>query len=173
MNLIIGIDPGKKGAIAIMDFETGNLMELFNIPYKDKFPDLAEIFLRIGKVLEIYYYNTQNNSEIKGVYFEKITAIGGMGVTSAFTFGLGYGMLMGAFEMTAYQMYWVQPKEWQKRILGGLNHGDKGQAIDYVKQKVINFESFLRTKDKSLISGLADAICICEYGRQELSNKKG
>lgn len=91
----IGIDPGKKGALAIL----GDEIEVY--PY-DK-----------GIYLERL---SQLRGEEAICCLEKVGAMPHQGVTSMFTFGTGFGWLQGVLDAYKIPYELVTPQKWKKEF---------------------------------------------------------
>jgi hypothetical protein len=143
---IIGIDPGKSGGIAWQHYNKPLAVE--KMP--DTLRDLSDLLQDIrsdsgGKIM---------------AYLEQVHAgaFGGggrkMGVTSAFTFGNGFGHLeMG---LTAHDIPFVRirPVEWQTAMqckTGGDKNVSKARAQELIPSI-------------KMTHAIADACLICLYG---------
>lgn len=110
--IYIGIDPGKNGAAALLNHE-GVLMK--TLLFKDStLHDKAETF------------SEWRNFDDGGVVamIEKVASSPQMGVCSAFTFGRGYGEILGILAALRIPYKTVAPGVWQ-RAMGCLSKGDK------------------------------------------------
>ena len=75
----------------------------------------------------------------------------------------GYGILLGILGALKISTVRVTPQAWKKAILAGTKK-DKDAAIEYVNMKYPDFELIL-PRCRKPHDGMADAICIAEYGR--------
>lgn len=146
---IIAIDPGKKGAIVI--FKDGEIIP-FIMPLLGK--DLDE-----KSINSIIY---EHKSDDCCAFIEKVHAMPKQGVTSMFNFGMGYGMLRMALVANRISYQLVTPQAWKKKVLSGLAK-DKSATINYVARKYPNI-NLMPGKKRTPHDGIADAICIGEYG---------
>ena len=95
-------------------------------------------------------------------YIEKVSSSPQMGVTSAFTFGRGYGFLRGLLTAYNYPFEEVLPRKWQASF--GMKKG-KDESNTQWKNR-------LKGKAQQLFPHLkvtlatADALLIAEYGRR-------
>lgn len=144
--LIIGIDPGESGGVSFF-FEDGpivsatpatprDLLDLFN----------KTISAKIGRW----------DSYCPFAYIEKVHSSPQMGVTSAFTFGQGYGALLMLLTCLNIAFEQVTPQKWQK-AMGCMSKGDK----NVTKRRAQ--ELFPELK---ITHATADALLIGEYGRR-------
>ncbi|TXG77607.1 hypothetical protein E6Q11_02440 [Candidatus Dojkabacteria bacterium] len=91
MNLIMGIDPGFKGAVAVLEPISRALKGIWDIP--TKYSELEERTVfdlpALSSLIE------SQATQIKYAFIEKVSAMPSQGVVSMFRFGEGYGMLQG------------------------------------------------------------------------------
>lgn len=135
-----GIDPGAKGAWAVVDSE-GRLIARSEF---SGWTDAAD-FLR--------------NRDTEGLLgIEKVHAAPGNGVSSSFSFGANYGGWLALLEVLKVPHVHVPPQSWQPKMLGSFPAGDSKKAsIAYVNRRYPGLN--LKAKD----SGVSDAICIALY----------
>ena len=105
--LFIGIDPGKQGAIAVLD-GAGTVLSI------RKFAD-AQTEGRIALVImdAIAEYP---EDEIKAATIEKVGAMPRQGVASMFTFGRVYGEAWAGLVVTQCRVVGVTPVQWQREL---------------------------------------------------------
>jgi Holliday junction resolvasome RuvABC endonuclease subunit len=136
---IIGIDPGKNGAIAWIENRK---------PCVEKMPDtLQDLWELIQDI--------QSNGP-RHAFIEQVHSSPQMGVKSAFTFGQGFGQLEMALTAAGISFERVRPQVWQKS-LGCMTKGDK----NITKRKAQ--ELFPEIK---ITHAIADSLLIAEYGRR-------
>ncbi len=120
--MIIGIDPGKNGAIVVRH---NGRISIFDIP-KDKdnnidVDKLAEIF----KSVQHWYWS----DFVKTVaVIEKVHALPREGVTSSFNFGYVNGLLAMAATICFDKVVFVTPMKWKKDLgltESGLEYREK------------------------------------------------
>jgi hypothetical protein len=135
--IVMGIDPGKKGAIATLD-------KLGNVSYNSMpeiFEDLLTLLMSIkdrNEVSMVFVEDTQYRPNQKGV----ITTL------------VNYGRLIGYLEALNFRYTRVSAMKWKKKL--NLSK-DKIDSINLVNNK---YNLGLRkTQD-----GIAEAILIAEYG---------
>lgn len=137
----IGIDPGKLGGIAVLE-DTGriDLLKLQTATEADVVSFLEEAKARAGGTHAM---------------IERVRSSPQMGVTSAFTFGCGYGTLKGILAALKIPFEEVLPRKWQSRLdclSGGNKNVTKRRA-----QELFPKETWTHAT--------ADAILIAAYGR--------
>lgn len=142
--MICGIDPGAKGAIALL------------------YPDFAEVYdmPMLGKEV--------NGSEVAAIltqfppdhiWLEKVTAFG-MGRTSAYNFGFGCGVLNGVFQTLKIPYTLVTPQKWKKKYGISKNKALSRQLATRLFPAIA--DQFKRVKD----DGRAEALLIARYGSE-------
>lgn len=144
--IIIGIDPGKSGGIGVYD------------GYTDKYkayncPDTIE-----GMVKIIEEWSNKASNVV--CYLERVHAFPTDGKSVAFKFGMNYGIWQGILESFKIKTTLVVPQKWQKHF------GDFPKIKKERKAKlkeIANSRSGLKTTLKT-----ADAILICEYGKDDV-----
>ena len=148
---VLGIDPGKKGAVCVL-FEYDIYME--NIPI-------------IGKEYDIVKLNSFFIPLSEGIaYIEKVNSFG-MGRTSAFNFGYGVGLLEGLIVANDLKIKRIRPQEWQKEIFKGISgKKPKEKALLVMKEQYKEILKKIEEKkvDKAKKEGLIDAFLIACYG---------
>ena len=156
--LSIGIDPGQKGGIAILRY--GGDLEAFPMPMAGKEIDVSALVFRLSGVSKL---------ENKLAIVEKVHSMPKQGVASSFKFGKLYGCILGVLGALFIPIKLVTPQAWKKEILAGTKK-DKDAAIDYVSMRYPNF-SLIPVRYRKPHDGMADAICLAEYGIREGGNK--
>ena len=150
--LVVGIDPGTNGAIAVLDSANPDSVALLN--------------LKNNEVWYIWHWlNDLKLVEKKcRVWVEDVHSMYGMSAKSNFGFGRNFGtvltigeLLTGTFPRT------VTPKIWQKYI--GVTVKGKAIKKDVAKiAKGLYPNAELYGKRGGLLDGRADALMIAYYG---------
>ena len=174
--IIIGIDPGITGAVAIITEKEGkNTVEIIDTPSckikkgknkKDYLPQqMADIF-------SVYTGTLYSNEKIH-LFIEQVHSMPGQGVSSTFNFGKGYGIWLGiiaafnAFSDSHVTMTcnMVTPQKWKKEMMFGMSK-EKEAALIRASQLFPQMSSSLaRKKDVDR----ADALLIAAYGLRQIS----
>lgn len=141
-----GIDPGKKGAIALIHEDgTVEVSPLEGIL-------LHSILLSMGR-------------HKNRVCLEKVHAMPRQGVTSTFTFGEGYGYLKGVMDAYHVSYQEVPPEKWKKEF--GLNT-DKARSVEVCRQLFPEVSLLPTEKSRVPSDGMAEALLMAEYARRKL-----
>ena len=114
--MIIGIDPGSvSAAYAVLD-ERGEVLDADDVPVVDRMVDATE-FSRI-----VAWWEPQE------AIIELVSAMPKQGVTSAFRFGMGCGLLRGVLLAADIPLYQVSAAKWKKHF--SLNSdAEKSRAL--------------------------------------------
>ena len=153
--MIIGIDPGTKGGMALMT-EGGGVVETIPLDgLKEK--EVAYALARWSEVCD----------SPPDVFIEKVGYIKGDGAGGSFTFGAVFGLLRGIVLGLGLHPNYVYPMMWQSSLQclsGGNKNVTKNKAIAL-------FPEYHALRPRGITHGIADAILIAEYGRRTLSRK--
>jgi hypothetical protein len=141
--IILGIDPGMGGALAIYDGYTNKYIA-YNCPDT------------ISKMVELIEEWSKKASKTI-CYLERVHAFPTDARSSAFKFGMNYGIWQGILESFEIKTVLVTPQKWQKHF--GDMPKDKQERKRQLKM-IASDKSGLKTTLKT-----ADAILICEYGK--------
>lgn len=147
--IYVGIDPGKKGAVAYLLEREGSWLE--NVFPIDDLPQLLHRLLRTGQPIRCC--------------LEKVHAMPKQGVSSTFTFGAQYGWLKGMLDAHYISYQEIPPERWKKEF--GLNT-DKQKSIEVCRQLFPNVS--LRPTERSRVddNNMAEALLMAEYARRKL-----
>lgn len=154
--LVLGIDPGFTGAIALLDSATGRLLSVADMPtYKNK----------KGKV-EIDHttlFDLLNpGSETVTAVLEYVASRPNQSAQGTFRFGQGYGAIEMALAAHKIPVQYVTPAKWKSHF--GLSK-EKGVSRGFATQRFPSHAaSFSRVKD----DGRAEASLIALYGKEKL-----
>lgn len=168
--IIVGIDPGITGAVAVIS-TGGGFPHLYDTP--------VELQQKAGGKNKTEYLPTQMAELLRNsfkmfdgpklcaadvhVFIEQVSAMPGQGVTSMFGFGKGFGLWLGIVAALQMPYTLVTPQRWKKEIMVGIK--DKDAARGRAQQLFPRVADQLgRKKD----IGRADALLIAEYGRRTL-----
>ncbi len=106
---------------------------------------------------------------------ERVHSMPGQGVASTFTFGLGYGRVLGALEALGVPTVLVEPRAWKLAVLGKqTGTGDKladrarGKALAIARVKAQWPGLSLKASERCRIDhdGMADALCIALWASE-------
>src|SRR5690554_2281220 len=146
-----GIDPGKSGAVAIID-KSGNLVDVFDMPS-------LEIGNRVfvdGAVLSSYI------SKCDLICIELVSSRPGQGVASTFSFGQSFGGIVTLCSSFVERVDLATPQAWQRHFDLKKKKGEKGISKDDIAAKCLEYypDSPIYGPRGGLKDGRSDAILI-------------
>lgn len=150
----IGIDPGAKGALSVIDNDGKFVSTSVYSVYK--YREIVENIAHSGKPCF--------------AYIEKVHAMPKQGVSSCFTFGKNVGWIEGLLYANRISCEEVPPQVWMRHFNllkphGGGGKRDKSLSIDKAHE-LFGGVSFLPTERCTKESdGIAESLLIAEYGR--------
>jgi len=148
--IVMAIDPGLSGAIAVFRYTDFHLIAVIDTPTHELTRNnKTKRQISASGLAAIF-----RDYEPDHVVVEKVSAMPGQGVTSMFSFGRSFGLIegmVGAFEIPAT---YVMPSVWTKGIGRGLGKdASRARACELYPS---HQKSFARVKD----DGRADAVLI-------------
>lgn len=176
-DLIVGIDPGLKGALALMKADTGEILDLADMPTK-------KVTLISGKkktkVCGLQLRNLfskwfggvdEEDVSLIHVVLEGVTSRSGEGHAGAFSFGKGVGAVEAAVEcLLGVEPDQPAPMTWKSRLkLIGMT---KEQTTAYAASLYPKLDLYSKRKNKkggyNALDGRGDAVLLCLYARSLL-----
>lgn len=159
--VILGIDPGLSGAIAVLDL-SNKLLAVHDMP---------TTIVRSGKsdkrqLSEAMLSSIIRQTNAEHAYLEFVSARPGQGVTSMFNFGVGYGAIRGVLAGLQVPMSTVTPMKWQRDLtIAKGKDANRARAAQLFPEFAY---LFARVKD----DGRADAALIAWWGARHAYIKK-
>lgn len=156
--IVLGIDPGLSGAVALYNASNGAL-QVDDMPThelkrggKNKreldLPGLAGLF--------------DVNGLVRMAFVEQVGAMPGQGVSSVFAFGKAYGAVLGILAARNIPMTMVPPQRWKKALnVPAAKDGARARASQLLPSHAAHWK---RVKD----DGRAEAALIAYYGAQTM-----
>ena len=160
--IIVGIDPGIKGAIALIGRKKVKVISVPTLKITKTKKTLDE-----NKIRDYLY---KYKMKIKHVFIEKAQAMPKQGGVSMFNYGTGWGILRGVCCGLFLPYTLVHPKTWKKVMCKDMP-ASKEVSIIIAKRlwPKINLRPTSHCTTDS--DGMADALCIAEYGKRLLIGK--
>lgn len=158
--MIISIDPGITGAIALVDQHGAH--EVHDMPVMEKTHGKGQQvnpYALAGLIRGLHIEN-----KIKMVVIERVGPMPSQGVTSVFGFGKSAGIIEGVIAAFHLPMQFPTPQAWKKHfaLIGRDKDAARTHAINLFPMMA---DSLSRKKD----IGRADAILIGAYIAQKLA----
>lgn len=162
--VFLGIDPGKSGAIAVLDADGTLKFQVTPTIAAERGRSRRE-FDVTGMVAALNTVKVQH--VVRLITIERVGPMPQDGPVQAFSFGEGFGLWRGIMAGLGLPHILVRPQTWKAKILSGTKQ-DKGAAIAWCQARYPDV-SLLRTpRCASPHDGFADAACLAEYGRREV-----
>ena len=146
---IMGIDPGKEGAIALISGD----------PITSRFWLLREVSAQDIQSIK-------DNYDVHHAYVEKAQPMPGQGVCSMFNYGFGFGRLLGWLEAATVPFTLVHPRTWTKEMHKGCTGKNAKEKSSQAVRQLFPSEKLSLDDKVKLHPGLIDARLIAEYGRR-------
>ena len=126
--LIIGIDPGLRGAVAFL--KKGKVINLFEMPIMSE-GKKNKNQLNNAQLVKIMRENIDDFSSTS-VVVEKVNAMPGQGVTSMFNFGQTFGAIKGVCAALNLPIFFVRPSKWKKyfELINSSKDSSRTKAIE-------------------------------------------
>ncbi len=128
--IIIGIDPGLNGAIAVL--ENNKVLNIFDVPVmpEGKKNKRQINSAQLVKMLEEIIKNLDKNEVT--VVVENVSAMPGQGVTSMFNFGQTFGAIKGICAALSLPIFFVRPAKWKKHfdLINSSKDASRTKAIE-------------------------------------------
>lgn len=153
LGYVLGIDPGLKGALALIDPSDLELLGYANMPTVKDPISQKNVVCPIKLSQWVSSYPPQM---IEMAVIEDVASMPGQGVVSMFSFGKSYGMLLGVLSAFQIPIVKVKPAVWKGAL--GLTK-DKLKSISKAQQV---FKSDAQVFDKKN-EGVAEAALIGFY----------
>lgn len=157
MTRILGVDPGVAGALAVID-TTNWTLAITDMP-------LEAGVKGKNKVSAKGVLDAVRKAEIGHGFLEEVTASPQMGVTSAFSFGDGYGCTRTAILAEGASLWTVRPQEWKTKT---RTPKDKKQATTRAAHLFPSAHHFFYGPRGGAFDGRAEAALLAFYGVMKL-----
>lgn len=110
MSRVIGVDPGKSGAVAVLD-ERGEIVFIEDMPV---------IGGRVSGTMLALCFERASHDGVFGVevvaVVEQVHSMPKQGVASSFDFGKSYGVVLGVLAGARVRVEHVPPTRWKKAM---------------------------------------------------------
>jgi len=160
--IIIGIDPGLSGGIAVLD--NYKVLDLFDMPVmadgKKNKKQLNSALL--AKLIKESISNTSESA----VIVEQVNAMPGQGVTSMFNFGQTFGAIKGICATLELPIFFVRPSKWKKHfeLINSSKDASRTKAIEMYPHLA---EKLSKKKDVNKSDAILIARFYCETRLKE------
>jgi crossover junction endodeoxyribonuclease RuvC len=155
---VIGIDPGKKGAVVLV---TDAHASGFVLPTSTAGLDGRQLVVELMELRNPLGYRAGGDIL---VIVERAQSFPGQGIASAFKYGRDYGRILGILDALGWPYETVPPAQWHRQIVGGDPAEGKARAAAVVAARLPDLE--LRPgRCRVPHDGIVDAACLALWGR--------
>jgi CubicO group peptidase (beta-lactamase class C family) len=150
-----GVDPGKRGAFSIVD-QKSRLVEYWLMG------ELYDMRLKLLPYID----------NLSMIALEKAQAMARHGQTqgasSMFTYGMGYGKLLGLFETLGLKYEEIRPLQWMQKMFVTWETGTSKEMSKKLCAAMHPDDTFIPYRCRKVHDGLTDATCLAHYARRFL-----
>jgi len=149
----VGIDPGKSGALVVL--QQGSIVDQHLLSH----------------ISPKHYLDKLKN--IQAIFIEKAQTMGRENARAMFSYGHAYGYLCGSLIDIPAKVYYVPPVTWTSKIhaLSPIKYDNPKECSLFVAKKIWPTHDFRATeRSKKPHDGIIDAALIALYGWQWLKN---
>jgi crossover junction endodeoxyribonuclease RuvC len=159
----IGIDPGKSGAVALIEYQHGRKISVdaTDTPILPAAKGKKSIYDPAGMVRLLKRWSGPDTH----VFIEQVHSMPGQGVSSTFDFGKGFGMWLGILAALQIPHTIMTPQRWKKAMLADMTQDKNASRARAAQLFPEAAELFAKVKD----DGRAEALLMAEYGRRQLT----
>lgn len=153
--IIIGIDPGQNGGLAILNYQLPFETTLIR---GEEIEEMKSVLSKIG-----------NSEKAAHAFIEKAQAMPKQGVCSMFNYGRGFGFQEGFCAALKIPVTLVTPKSWMKIMHQGTNEGETKERSLEAATRLAPGMPFLPGKRSGKPHiGVVEAFLIAKYGERVL-----
>ena len=166
---VVGIDPGNKGALALLSAE--GVAEVIDMPHPKKGEETLQTLAVLQKLKE-----WSSEYPVLMVALERVHVIPGDGVKSSTTFMQHYGRLqaVGAVFSDQNDLSYVEvpPRTWQARRIDAKDRSKTNDkpSMRAVQQKFPEAANLIVGPKGGAKDGRSDAIMIADWAHEQIFN---
>lgn len=161
--IVVGIDPGQSGAIAIL-YDADMAPLLMPMPLKND--GTKEVsFSAFHTILKGLLADFASH-----IFLERAMPMA-MGAKHAFNYGRGFAALEIAIQVTGLPVTYVEPSKWTKVICDGIDSRLKPKERSLIALQRLRPDLYSvvpKNKNGKLHDGIVESILIAEYGKRLL-----
>lgn len=181
MATIIGIDPGKKGAIVVL--RDGEITHSYELPLVefDFYVASKKKSINRTKVDCLRVFEIIDQHEFDEIWVEDLVNVEAGGGWNAFNMGRGVGRIEGALEASGLELNYIRPGDWTRviwrkdEIVWEKKINKKGKEFNSKNTKATSLNAYKRLfkdqmdkviwgRKKKAHDGIVDAALIAFYG---------
>lgn len=161
--IYIGIDPGKKGAMAVLFEPSSRTIEIGHNDIKITGNGISLIPFDQERYIETLWELKSEDAECI-CCIEAVHSIRGQGIASSFQFGQSYGWLLGMLDSIGIPYQPITPQKWKKEF--GLT-SDKAKSIEVCKHLFPGVNLMRTERSRKDDDGLAEALLMACYAKRK------
>lgn len=163
--VVIGVDPGLHGAVASIDTDTLEVVELHDTP---TIKAGAKHAYDVDGMASLLRHLSLGVNPV--VILEQQTARPGQGVVSMFSVGYGFGLWCGVLGALSLPYRTVHPLTWTRKVLAGSSGEGKMRSLNFAMKMFPGCE-LCPPGCRKPRDGRADALGLAYYGALERSTQ--
>ncbi len=172
---VLGVDPGLNGGLTLLPIPSEE-SHMWSYAYRvmpTTENDKGKREICVKEIISWFEYHLSDSfrHQISLACIEQVSSRPKQGVVSVFTFGKGYGKILGLLEAHGIRVVEVNPRKWKNEILPGTDK-DKDAAISYVYKHWPSMTLMASERSRVPHDGIADSVCIAEYGLRLLKEEE-
>ena len=155
---IVGIDPGLKGGITVLDFDTKQAI-VYRMPTEERKISGKKKIQNVYSIPKVF----EAIPVCDGVFMERVGAMPGQGVSSTWRFAEGYGLLKAAiYARTGHIATLVGPTTWKRHFeLSDDKTLSRTRALELFPKAAPQWKT---KRAKILDEGVTESALIAAYG---------
>lgn len=164
MRWVIGIDPGKDGAMVLLAVHDRTVEDYQAIELA---PTVAgKQWDAVHTLVSGHVRSLHAAYRIDTAVLERPSTRPGESGRSALTIGIGWGLILGSLSALGIPVIMPTPQRWTAALLGDIAGEGKDRAIALCQQRVPGLDLCTGStgRRRKPHTGLADAACLALYG---------
>ena len=161
----VGIDPGKEGALALVDVEFPGTAQIRDTPTLQAKGGTKRTYDEVAMARVLRELSAGSERGIVLVVIEKVHSMPAQGVSTTFALGMGYGIWLGIIATLELPHVRVDPRTWKKLVLVDVDKEDDAAVAAAAGRAYPTAAGDLRTPRGRVLDGRADALLLAHYGR--------
>lgn len=151
--MILGIDPGKNGAMVLLTEDALVVDVLYGLEY----------------IQASLHFLKEYQSQGLFAFVEKAQAMPKNGAVSMFNYGQGFGEILGMLYALSIPFWLVPPRQWTKEMFAGTGGNLKPKQRAALAAQRLFPKLDLRPSErcKKPHEGAVDGLLIAEFGRRK------
>jgi crossover junction endodeoxyribonuclease RuvC len=158
--IIIGIDPGLQGALAAYDTFLEKFIWLEDLPTLANGVSGKKMINGHAFRLTLKTIKDENPESIVECVMEQVGTMPGQGISSAFNFGRGFGIIEGCIAAMMMPLHLVRPAIWKKAM--GYTSDKEVIRADMIR----HYPEYAEMLKRKMDADRAEAMAIALYYRK-------